>query len=107
MSCLISREQAISKSFYIQTNEWWGDVVSVENLMELPEVNLIEELEKIKEEIIENQYITCGLTCIPYGDCKYFDCIEVKEVIECLELIEKHISELKGEQENERYKYLV
>lgn len=57
----------------------------------------IEELEKIKEEIIENQYITCGLTCIPYGDCKYFDCIEVKEVIECLELIEKHISELKGE----------
>ena len=63
------------------------------------ERDFIKELEKIKAEIIENQYITCGLTCIPYGNCKYFDCIDVKEVIECLELIEKHISKLKGETE--------
>lgn len=62
----------------------------------------IEELEKIKAEIIENQCVSCGLTCIPYGDCKYFDCIEVKEVIECLELIIKHIEELKGERKTEK-----
>lgn len=70
---------------------------ALEVLIDFYETGLIEELEKIKAEIIENQCISCGLTCIPYGDCKYFDCIEVKEVIECLELIDKHISELKGE----------
>ena len=77
-----------------------NDNVHYEDIMSIPTVNvnnlIVKELEKIKDEIIENQCVSCGLTCIPYGDCKYFDCIEVKEVIECLELIEKHISELKG-----------
>ena len=58
---------------------------------------IIEELEKIKEEILEYHCIKCYGTCETY--CPYSDCIEPKEVIEDLKIIDKHISELKGEKE--------
>lgn len=56
---------------------------------------LVAELEKIKEEILEYHCIKCYGTCETY--CPYNDCIEPKDVIEDLQIIDKHITELKGE----------
>lgn len=56
---------------------------------------LIAYLEKIKAEILEHHCIKCYGTCETY--CPYSDCIEPKDVIEDLQIIDKYIEELKGE----------
>jgi len=56
----------------------------------------IEELEKIKAEIIKYHQIDCNLNC---DNCKYIDCIEAEDAVADIKIIDKHISKLKGEQE--------
>lgn len=55
-----------------------------------------EELEKIKADIIKYHQIECNRNC---DNCKYIDCIEAEDAVADIKIIDKHISELKGEQE--------
>lgn len=59
------------------------------------QTSVIEELEKIKTEILKYHCIKCYDTCETY--CPYNDCIESKDVIKDLRIIDKHISVFKGE----------
>ena len=54
----------------------------------------IDELEKVKKEIIERHQIECNRNC---ENCRYVSCIEDKNIVVDIKIIEKHISELKGE----------
>ena len=49
----------------------------------------VTELEDIKAEIIECHAIGCDLNC---NSCKMIACIETKDVIIDLQIIDKHIS---------------
>ena len=55
---------------------------------------IVEELEKIKAEILEYHSIKCYGTC---DNCQYkiIGCIEPKDVIEDLQILDKHIKENK------------
>lgn len=66
-----------------------------ERMQEFAKGALITELEKVKAEILEHHCIKCYDTCETY--CPYSDCIESKDVIEDLQIIDKYIEELKGE----------
>lgn len=66
-----------------------------ERMQEFAKGALIAEVEKIKTEILEYHCIKCYGTCETY--CPYSECIEPKDVIEDLQIIDKHIAELKGE----------
>lgn len=56
--------------------------------------SVIEELEKIKTEIIKYHQIDCNLNC---DNCKYIGCIEAEDAVADIKIIDKHISEIKGD----------
>jgi len=56
----------------------------------------IAELKKVMAEIIDYQQIECNMDC---DNCKYIACVEGKDIVENIKLIDKHIAKLEGEQE--------
>ena len=74
--------------------KWCESCVSKGKCNYTKKQDIIAELEKIKADIIKYHQIECNRNC---DNCKYIDCIEAEDAVADIKIIDKRISELKGE----------